>query len=195
MNRTTKFSLGLGGAALLIVALVSHAYYWYAPRARVGSPAVEAPTSQLFFGARDLPLRVWIPFPHQNLAALEHAIGDLEGLSEVSSYLMSQDLAALPSFGPFPPATGQRSRPSRERRTASRIVVGSHRVYPVVAVAGQAGRKAGRQRLARWGTGRAPRQNRGGGVAGRNVASSPGRGCPDRPGATGARSGTDPLPS
>ena len=147
MNRTTKFSLGLGGAALLVVALVSHAYYWYAPRARVGSPAVEAPTSQLFFGARDLPLRVWIPFPHQNLAALEHAIGDLEGLSEVSSYLMSQDLAALPSFGPF------RMPPARDLVLAgsadgSRIVVGAT-VYPVVAgLARLAGRLAGNAWLA-----------------------------------------------
>jgi hypothetical protein len=147
MNRTAKLSLGLGGVALLILALVSHAYYWYAPRPRVGRPGVEDPTSRLFFGARDLPLRVWVPFPHQNLAALEQAIGDLDGLSEVSSYLMSRDLASLPSFGPF------RMPPARDLVVAgspdgSRIVVAAT-VYPVVAgLARLAGRLAGNAWLA-----------------------------------------------
>ncbi|MGB5161884.1 MAG: hypothetical protein WBO69_00325 [Thermoanaerobaculia bacterium] len=147
MTRPVKFSLWIGGVALLIVALFGHWYCWYAPRARTGSPGVKASTSQVFFGTGDLPLRLWIPFPHQNLAALERAIGDLEGVSEVSSYLISQDLASLPSFGPFrlPPA---RDLVVAGSQNGDRIVVAAS-VYPVVAwLARVAGRLAGNAWLA-----------------------------------------------
>ncbi len=91
--------------------------------------------------AGDLPVRIWIPYPHQNLGALERALGDLAGLSEVSSYLLAQDLASLPSFGPF------RLPPSRDLVVAgssdgSRVVVAAS-VFPLVArLARVAGRLA-----------------------------------------------------
>ena len=142
MNRTIKFSLWIGGVTLLSVALFGHWYYWYAPRARTGSPGLKDSTSQIFFGSGDLPVRLWIPFPHQNLAALERAIDDLEGLSEVSSYWISQELASLPSFGPLrlPPA---RDLVVAGSRNGDRVVVAAS-VYPVVAwLARAAGRLAG----------------------------------------------------
>jgi hypothetical protein len=91
--------------------------------------------------AGDLPVRIWIPYPHQNLGALERALGDLRGLSEVSTYLLAQDLASLPSFGPF------RLPPSRDLVVAgssdgSRVVVAAS-VFPLVArLARVAGRLA-----------------------------------------------------
>ena len=116
MNRPNRWSLWSGIAALLIVAMIGHWYYWYAPRSRTGSPRAEAPTSQVFFGESELPLRLWVPYPHQNLAALEDAVGDLAGWTEVSSYLIAEDLAILPSFGP----------------AGDRLVVAAD-VYPLVA--------------------------------------------------------------
>lgn len=142
-----KFSFWIGGVVLLIVALWGHWYYWYSPRTRTGSPGGGTTTSQVFFGGSDLPLRLWIPFPHQNLAALERSVGDLEGVSEISSYLMSRDLASLPSFGPF------RLPPARDLVIAGspggdRVVVAAN-VYPVVArLARLAGRLAGNAWLA-----------------------------------------------
>jgi hypothetical protein len=137
----------MGGVALLIVALFGHWYFWYAPRARTGSPGETSLTSHVLFGADDLPLRLWVPYPHQNLAALESTIGDLEGMSAVSSYLISQDLASLPSFGPF------RLPPARDLVVAGspdgdRIVVAAS-VYPVVALLARlAGKLAGNAWLA-----------------------------------------------
>jgi len=137
----------MGGVVLLIVALFSHWFYWYAPRARTGRPPVTDSTSQVFFGAGDLALRLWVPFPHQNLAALERSIGALDGLSEVSSYWISQDLASLPSFGPFrlPPARNLVVAGSAD---GDRFVVAAS-VYPIVAwLARVAGRLAGNAWLA-----------------------------------------------
>ena len=142
MNRSVKLSLWMGCAGLLAVALLGHWYYWYAPRARAGSPGDGDWTAGVFLGADDLPIRLWIPFPHQNLAALEGAVSDLQGLSAVSSYLLAEDLLSLPSFGPF------RMPPARDLVIAGtpqgdRIVVGAT-VYPLVArLARAAGRLAG----------------------------------------------------
>ena len=131
MNRPIRWSLWSGVAALLIVAVIGHWYYWYAPRSRTGSPRAAAPTSQVFFGQSELPLRLWVPYPHQNLAALEGAVGDLAGWTEVSSYLIAEDLAILPSFGPFrlPPA---RDLAVRGSPAGDRLVVAAD-VYPLVA--------------------------------------------------------------
>lgn len=130
-NRPVKLWLWMGAAALLLVAFIGHWYYWYAPRSRSGSPGPAAPTAQVFFGGGDLPLRLWIPFPHQNLAALERSIGDLEGWNEVSSYLISQDLTFLPTFGPFrlPPARDLVLQGSLD---GDRLIVAAS-VYPLVA--------------------------------------------------------------
>ena len=142
MNRSAKLLLWTGCSLLLGLALLGHWYFWYAPRARTGSPDDSASTTQLFLSADEVPLRLWIPFPHQNLGALERAIESLHGLSGVSSYVLAQDLATLPSFGPF------RLPPARDLVIAGspdgdRIVVAAS-VYPLVArLARVAGRLAG----------------------------------------------------
>ena len=74
MNRSAKLLLWTGCSLLLGLALLGHWYFWYAPRARTGSPDDSASTTQLFLSADEVPLRLWIPFPHQNLGALERAI-------------------------------------------------------------------------------------------------------------------------
>ncbi len=147
MSRPVRSYLGLGAMVLMVSALFGHWYYWYAPRAHSGSPRSKDSTARILFGATDLPLRLWIPFPHQNLGALERTVGDLEGLSGISSYLVDQDLAALPSFGPF------RLPPARDLVVAGssdgdRLVVAAS-VYPLVGWLGRlAGRLAGNAWLA-----------------------------------------------
>ena len=142
MNRSVKLSLWIGCSVLVVLALSGHWYYWYAPRARSGSLTPGASTTQFLLGADEVPLRLWIPFPHQNLGALERAADDLRGLSGVSSYALAQDLATLPSFGPFrlPPARDMVIAGSPD---GDRILVAAS-VYPLVArLARVAGKLAG----------------------------------------------------
>jgi len=53
-------------AVLLAVGAAAHVRYWYLPRERSASPA--AGSAAAVWSGAPLPLRVWIPYPHQNLA-------------------------------------------------------------------------------------------------------------------------------
>ena len=61
---------------LVLVALaIGHYLYWYAPRERAAVPEPGGlPARLLASGAWDACF--WIPYPHQNLAKLQGAIGD-----------------------------------------------------------------------------------------------------------------------
>lgn len=60
-------------AILLVLAALgaaaAHLLYWYAPRERAGAPGPDDPTAAIFAHAQ-VPVRLWIPYPHQNLAEL-----------------------------------------------------------------------------------------------------------------------------
>jgi len=93
-------------SAGLILLAVAHVAYWYWPRERAGRPARHSPVAGIL-AADDLALRVWVAYPHQNLAFLassdsgdnwRQGLAQLAGLPEIE----------LPRFGPFPlpPADG-----------------------------------------------------------------------------------------
>ncbi len=133
-------------ALAALAAAAAHLAYWYAPRERPGTPqSADLPARLLAAGP--LPIRLWIPYPHQNLAALDRAASD--GGSTVAALLAAAGVrrAAMPRFGPF------RVPPARELCVASdergRSVIAVARVYPgLAAVARLAGRLAGNPWLA-----------------------------------------------
>jgi hypothetical protein len=143
-----RFLLWLA-ALVLALGLVGHWWYWYQPKERAGSSDPE-----------DLPARiladpaarfaVWLPFPHQNLAAAADACGNLEDLTgalvrRVGGQSGDRSVA-LPRFGPFI------APPARELAASWRAdggVVIAARVYPALAlIAKLAGRVAGNPWLA-----------------------------------------------
>jgi hypothetical protein len=85
------------------LAIVSHVVFWYLPRARPATPSPGASAALAAPGAR---LTVWIPFPHQNLGAIDDRLATLEARLAGLAGAGEERLAELPSFGPFavPPA-------------------------------------------------------------------------------------------
>ncbi|MCB1054035.1 MAG: hypothetical protein KDD11_00810 [Acidobacteria bacterium] len=133
----------IGGGALLLLAL--HVWFWYWPRARAATPASgDAPVALLLDDGFDGA--VWVPYPHQNLAALPGQ-GDPWSYWQAAGLLSRRRAMSLPAFGPFV------LPPSREMTVAwstggERLAVAA-RVYPTVAwIARLAGRLAGNPWLA-----------------------------------------------
>ena len=136
----------VGGLFLLVLLTVAHWVYWYRPRERPGSPQGSTIPGRVFVDA-DLPYRVWMPYPHQNLAELEKVLGDIERLTRSLARLTGRAMPRLPSFG------GARLPPSSELVLASDATgerfVAAARVYPVAGfLARWAGRLAGNPLLA-----------------------------------------------
>jgi hypothetical protein len=133
-------ALGLGAGAL--AALLAHAAYWYLPRERASTPS---PAALARLGERQWTVVAWVPFPHQNLARLEHRVGDLRRWLALVLPAGSAPAERLPSFGPWlvPPA--------RELVVAERgpELVVELETFPLVAAAARAsGRLAGNPWLA-----------------------------------------------
>lgn len=129
-----------------MLACAGHWLYWYRPRVRAASPGTATPAGALYFEG-DLAYRLWVPFPHQNLASLERAIGDLERFGAAVAELSGRELPGMPSFG------ASRMPPSSELTVASDATgerfVAVARVYPVAGfLARWAGRLAGNPLLA-----------------------------------------------
>lgn len=88
------------GLALLAVALllVTHWMIAYRPRERPRAPRADTPTGRIFADS-ELPYRVWLPYPHQNLAELERALGDVEQFLRAVAELTGRPMPRLPRFG------------------------------------------------------------------------------------------------
>ncbi len=131
-------------AVLCIAALVGHFYFWYGARARPALPNGGLPARLLHHP--ELPLAVWIPFPHQNLGALED-FGLDTGTFQAALRLAALPSPALPRFGNLrvPPS---RSLAIATDRAGKRFVVAAD-VYPTAASFFRlAGRLAGNPWLA-----------------------------------------------
>ncbi len=131
-------------AVLLLVG--AHWAFWYLPRERAAAPDLDdVPARLLASGAWDVCL--WIPYPHQNVAALQEAVGDWPAWVAATSRIAEVPPPALPAFGPFS------LPPSRELTVCSDLdggrLAAAARVYPALgAVARVAGRLAGNPWLA-----------------------------------------------
>ena len=117
---------------LLVVALLTcgHWFYWYRATDREGRPDDRTLAGRLVLSAEGLPYRLWLPYPHQNLAALESRWIDLEALDRALNDLAGVELARLPSFGPFRlPPSAELFLASDEDRERMVIVM---RMYPSI---------------------------------------------------------------
>ena len=116
---------------IVLLGALGHFYFWYWPRFR---PAAPSPTSEivgLVMGETGLDVRVWIPYPHQNLGALERRLDGLDSILVALGRLLGSAPLGLPSFGPF------QVPPAREMAVATDFsgqeFVAAARVYPVAA--------------------------------------------------------------
>ena len=131
--------------AALILLVVAHLAYWYAPREHAGAPKPGTEVGAVLNGS-DLPLRVWLAYPHQNLA---FAGGSKRGNNWRRGLAGLLDLPEIkvPAFGPFslPPAS---ELALATDESGERMVVAA-RIYPgIAAVARAAGAVAGNPWLA-----------------------------------------------
>src|SRR6185436_16356134 len=123
-------------AVLLAVGAAAHVRYWYLPRERSASPA--AGSAAAAWSGAPLPLRVWIPYPHQNLAVLRRAAP--AGLGSLLR-LFGVKIPQLPRFGPFDVPPSSAIAVASDSRGEHFIALAE--VYPAVAlVARAAGRVA-----------------------------------------------------
>lgn len=122
-------------------ALAGHVYWWYWPRVHAAVPEPGAPFAA-WLRDESLAYSVWIPYPHQNLAALRRlgglggrelrAVGRLAGLPEPK----------FPSFGSLalPPSSALAALSDKDGET---FAVAAD-VYPVFAIFSKlAGKVAG----------------------------------------------------
>jgi hypothetical protein len=135
-------------AILLLVVLLAagHILYGYLPRERAGSPAPGGLPARMLASSSDEAC-FWVPYPHQNLAALARALGNWEEYVAAASRLAGLPPPQLPGFGPFavPPASEVAACSDSSGR---RVLVGAE-IYPAIAlVAKAAGRLAGNPWLA-----------------------------------------------
>ena len=84
--------------AVLLLALVGHGIFWYAPRARDRQPSPESPVAQLLTDA-GYRSAVWIPYPHQNLGFLRQRAGLSGDAFQALARLVDLEVPELPSFG------------------------------------------------------------------------------------------------
>lgn len=134
-RRLVAWGLVLGGT----VALFAHVRTWYSPRERAASMPAGAPARLL---AGNYDLRLWVPYPHQNLDVLDEALGGIEDTTAAWSEALDIEIPRLPRFGPF------RAPPARELTLAAdldgRRFAAVARVYPAIAVIARlAGKVAG----------------------------------------------------
>ena len=95
-----------GATALIVLGALGHLYYWYWPRLHPAQPDPQSVVAGLVAGPVGREIRLWIPFPHQNLAVAARSLGGLETVGPAAQELLGLAATNLPSFGPFrfPPA-------------------------------------------------------------------------------------------
>ena len=115
---------------LVAVLLVGHYFFWYRSRAHDGRPDARSLAGALVLADEGLPYRIWLPFPHQNLSALEYHLGPIEALNRASVELAGMNLFEIPSFGPFrlPPSREMLLATNEDRSQVLMVV----RMYPLV---------------------------------------------------------------
>src|SRR5687768_6178835 len=114
-------------AVILALLAAAHWLYWYRPRPRAAAPE----GSTLLAAAPGLPVRLWIPFPHQNLGALERSIERPDEVLAAASRLLGlppPSLPRLPGIG-WPPASELLVAASRDGERG----VAALRMYPLAA--------------------------------------------------------------
>jgi hypothetical protein len=134
---------------LVLLALAGHVWYWYLPRLRPGVPdPSDLPGRLLVSGAFESCL--WIPYPHQNLAAISGHLPDGEAFVAAAARLAGVRAPELPGFGPFavPPAD-EITVCSGSAGGGGQGFAAAARIYPVLSwIAKAAGHLAGNPWLA-----------------------------------------------
>jgi hypothetical protein len=130
----------IGCLLLLLLPFLAagHWWYWYRPRARTMSPA----ESRLLAATPAMPVRLWLPYPHQNLGAIETADTDPRALLAAAARLAELPPPRLPVLSPFgiPPASELIVATNADGDGG----VAAARVYPTIAVLARiAGKLAG----------------------------------------------------
>jgi len=87
-------------AVVLVLAAAAHVAFWYLPRERAGEIDSGSPAGELFLGG-DQQVRVWLAYPHQNLAAAARAMDDPATAIAAAARLAGLGEVTLPAFGPF----------------------------------------------------------------------------------------------
>ena len=123
--------LWLVGSLLGLLAAAGHVYWWYWPRVHAAVPDPEAPFTA-WLRNEAFPYSVWIPYPHQNLAAL-HRLGGLgSGELRALGHLAGLPEPHFPSFGSLslPPSSALAALSDEDGLT---FAVAAD-VYPVFAL-------------------------------------------------------------
>ena len=115
----------------LLVVLGGHVYFSYWPREREAVVEPDSVPGRLLV-AGELPYRVWLPYPHQNLGDLFDAIDDTDAWVASVARLLGSSAVELPRFGPFrvPPA---RSLTIASDREGGAVLVAVD-VYPALRI-------------------------------------------------------------
>ncbi|HET9765750.1 MAG TPA: hypothetical protein VFS60_02815, partial [Thermoanaerobaculia bacterium] len=117
----------LASAVALLLAGAAHWAYWY--RAR---PHELAPADSLLSGeSAELPVRLWLPYPHQNLGALGRAVERPQEVLAAAARLAGLPEPTIPRLGAFgiPAARELMVAASRDGRTFEAAI----RLYPAAA--------------------------------------------------------------
>ncbi|HEX4953570.1 MAG TPA: hypothetical protein VF017_09290 [Thermoanaerobaculia bacterium] len=123
----------------LAVGLALHCWFWYAPRQRPARLDPVTVPGRLFSSSATAAL--WLPYPHQNVGALEKGVGDARSFVAAAAEVAGGKAPDLPAFGPFrvPPA----NELAAIQDAAGRFTIAA-RVYPAMALlARAAGKVAG----------------------------------------------------
>src|SRR6185503_18832743 len=120
-----------GGCLLLLAALAiagaGHWAWWYRDRAHE-----MAPSKSRLLGEAMLPVRLWLPYPHQNLGALGKAVEHPREVLAAASRLAGLPEPAIPQLGAFgiPAARELLVEATRDGRNVRAAI----RLYPATAV-------------------------------------------------------------
>jgi hypothetical protein len=139
LSRRSSIRILIG--AVLAAGLAGHVYWWYWPRVHAAIPEPDAPFTA-WLRNESFPYSIWIPYPHQNLAALRR-LGGLGGKElKAAGRLAGLPEPKFPSFGSLalPPSSALAALSDEDGQT---FAVAAD-VYPLFALFSRlAGKVAG----------------------------------------------------